>query len=141
MSQLVPQRKHSNLDDRLIPLINIVFLLLIFFLLAGQISNQQNHRIAAPVSSSEKPAQHWHWLLEMDADRSLRFNSVPLSLEQIPAALTALNADPSPQEVNGQRGAIKMDRALQAKDLDAVLDVLRNSGVAKATLLTKAAEQ
>ncbi len=42
------QRKRPSLDDNMIPLINIVFLLLIFFLVAGQIKNQPNQDIELP---------------------------------------------------------------------------------------------
>ena len=47
--------RKDNTDDQLIPLINIVFLMLIFFMVAGQISEQDAQFIAPPESISEAP--------------------------------------------------------------------------------------
>lgn len=51
---LMARRGTANPDDNLIPLINIVFLLLIFFMVAGQIAPQQDMTIDPPESASEK---------------------------------------------------------------------------------------
>jgi len=132
---MITERKRKSLDESLIPLINIVFLLLIFFLIAGQISHQQNQRIRAPESARENAAAHPEWMLEMASDRGLRLNGKRIDLEQLPAQLAQINS------VADQRISVKVDRALLAEDLDKLLGVLRDSGVLSVTLLTKATVQ
>lgn len=48
------QHKKPNQDDNLIPLINIVFLMLIFFMVAGHISESDPIKVQAPSSISDK---------------------------------------------------------------------------------------
>ena len=48
--------KKSNGDDNLIPLINIVFLLLIFFMVAGQFKTAQSGAVQLPSSSQTEAA-------------------------------------------------------------------------------------
>ncbi|MCP5015431.1 MAG: biopolymer transporter ExbD [Ketobacter sp.] len=132
---MIPECQQKSLDESLIPLINIVFLLLIFFLIAGQISHQQDQRIQAPESASENTAAHPEWMLEMASDRGLRLNGQRIDLQQLPAQLAAINP------VGNQRISVKVDRALLAEDLDKLLEVLRDSGVLSVTLLTKATVQ
>ena len=47
-----PRRAQGD-DERVLPLINVVFLLLIFFMLAGQFASADPFRIEPPVSRSE----------------------------------------------------------------------------------------
>ncbi|MCG8693196.1 MAG: biopolymer transporter ExbD, partial [Minwuiales bacterium] len=44
-------------DDRILPLINVVFLLLIFFMLAGRLSAGDPFRVDPPASVSADPAE------------------------------------------------------------------------------------
>ena len=127
-ASLLPPRRPSTLDDRLIPLINIVFLLLIFFLIAGQITQQQNARIQAPASVVEPTLRNPSWLLEVDASKALRLNGEPVALDGLSAQL---------QDQPAERGlSIKLDRSLRASDLDAVLHAVRDGGARQVTLLT-----
>ncbi|GGO84127.1 hypothetical protein GCM10011348_29650 [Marinobacterium nitratireducens] len=54
--KIVPTRQQGKTtsDDNLIPLINVVFLMLIFFMVAGQISRSDAVRIVPPASISDK---------------------------------------------------------------------------------------
>ena len=125
---LIPPRQSASLDDRLIPLINIVFLLLIFFLIAGQVTQQQNVEIQAPVSSAEPSMRNPEWLLEMDAAKHLRLDGESIALDALAQRLALQGAERSL--------SIKLDRTLRAGDMDEVLHIVRASGVAMVTLLT-----
>ena len=50
MELIRSKKPNSNSDDNLIPLINIVFLLLIFFMVAGQMQKPLATDITLPVS-------------------------------------------------------------------------------------------
>lgn len=125
---LIPPRQAASLDDRLIPLINIVFLLLIFFLIAGQVTQQQNAEIQPPISNAEPSMRNPEWLLEMDAAKQLRLNGESTALETLAQRLSLADAE--------RPLSIKLDRALRAGDMDEVLHVVRTSGAAKVMLLT-----
>lgn len=132
MSTLIPQRKYQSLDDRLIPLINVVFLLLIFFLIAGQVSSQQNHSINPPRSHSEKMSESSKWRIEMDIEGSVTLNGKAINLSQL-SVILASRLSSQPLSI-----ALKMDRKLKAEHLDHLLSVLRASGQTRVTLLTEA---
>ncbi len=56
MTGLLPLRRtRSTSDSRLIPMINVVFLLLIFFMIAGQISALNPGAVQLPLASSGLP--------------------------------------------------------------------------------------
>lgn len=48
-------RTRRSLDDQLVPMINIVFLLLIFFMIAGSIENRYSTSVDLPNSGTAKP--------------------------------------------------------------------------------------
>lgn len=131
----ITNRRQLSMDDRLIPLINIVFLLLIFFMIAGQISQQQNQQIRPPLSDSPKEAARPDWMLEVDAGKAMSLNGDAVTLAELPQVLSARSADHTTQQM-----ALKMDRSLRAEDLDEVLNLLRSSGEMTVTLLTQAQE-
>lgn len=133
---LLPPRRVTSLDDRLIPLINIVFLLLIFFLIAGQITQQQNAAIQAPLSSAEPSLRNPEWLLEMDAEKQLRLNGDPVRVDELAQRLTQQVPVALASKGSARPLSIKLDRSLRAGDMDEVLHIVRNSGASRVTLLT-----
>ena len=130
-SALGTEHKHQNMDDRLIPLINIVFLLLIFFMIAGQITYQQNQTIQPPLSHSEEKAELPEWLIEVDAAGSYRINGDDVSEQELKHQLADL------ADATGVRFTVKADRTLKAETLDRTLNILRSFGIAKLTLLSR----
>ena len=70
--------RKDNSDDQLIPLINIVFLMLIFFMVAGQISEQDAQYIAPPESISETPIDPDAPRVLIDADEAAGFRRITL---------------------------------------------------------------
>jgi len=126
-------------DDGLIPLINIVFLLLIFFMIAGQIRPQEQQDIVPPTSASQKPIATPQWLLEMDAQGQLRINgeAVPLAELGNYFSRAGYSAANTTESTEWPQLALKLDQALTAKDLDAVLNPLREQGVPGVTLYSR----
>jgi len=56
---VIKEKSRQSLDDKLVPLINIVFLLLIFFMVAGRIEKSHKDDIDVPKvnSSNELPSK------------------------------------------------------------------------------------
>lgn len=134
---LLAFRRRRNSDDNLIPLINVVFLLLIFFMVAGQFGQPLPDHIAAPASTSAQRLEVAPVSLRLDRTLLLTLNEQPVTVDGLGPALQGLAAkDPASLRV-----VLKADRAIRAGDLDAVLAVLRTQGIARVTLQGEAAAQ
>ena len=131
---VLPRRGRRG-DTGMIPLINIVLLLLIFFLLAGRIDDGPNRQeIRPPTSASEKSVPHPSIIVSLDTKGRLTLNGVDVSFETVvPALEFALARD-------GRRVALKVDRDVTADTLDRLLDVVREQGIATVTLYSVRAE-
>ena len=102
----------------MIPLINIVFLLLIFFMVAGQIKAQPDQAITLPSTAQLEMAQAQTLRLEMFADGQLSFNGETILIEQLDKKID-LNATGSL--------ALFADEKITAKQLDELLGVFANT--------------
>ena len=119
----------------MIPLINIVLLLLIFFLLAGRIDDGQDRQeIRPPTSASEKSVPHPSVIVSLDTEGRLTLNGADASFEPVgPVLEFALAGD-------GQRMEMKVNRDVTADTLDGLLDAVREQGIATVTLYSVHAE-
>ena len=115
-------------DLNMIPLINIVLLLLIFFLIAGQLTNTPE--IQLPVSDSDRPIERHELILTLDTH--LWLNGEQIGLEALGAALQAATAE--------KTIVLRADRDVTAGSLDGVLDVLRAQGITTVTLYSLKAD-
>ena len=115
-------------DLNMIPLINIVLLLLIFFLIAGQLANTPE--IQLPVSDSDRPVERHELTLTLDTH--LWLNGERIGLEALGAALQAATAE--------KTVVLRADRDVTAESLDSVLDLLRAQGITTVTLYSLKAD-
>lgn len=124
-------------EERILPLINVVFLLLIFFMLAGrltesapfQVTPPRSAEAAAPQASTEQPREA---TLLLAADGRLSLDAV--LVEQ--AALRSAMAE----RLAGNPGIavrLKADGAAEATAVVAVMEALRDAGVARVQLFTQ----
>lgn len=127
---LLPARRSVNNDQSLIPLINIVFLLLIFFMIAGQISAFDPRDTLPPVSKSQRAIDQAAVNLVIDQQNQLFWDGEAISQQVLKARIEHFEG-----EIN-----LTVDRSLLAKDLDAVLAVLKQYGVASLTLVAHSPE-
>ena len=134
VTRIKPRRARSS-DSGVIPLINIVLLLLIFFLIAGQMADRQDRQgFQPPTSVSNKPLHHQPITLSLNIHRQLALNGEELSFEALGPALQAALAD------NTRQVALKIDRDVTASTLDKLLDVMRDHNIATVTLYSVNAE-
>jgi biopolymer transport protein ExbD len=125
---VIPRRKTG--DDNIIPMINIVFLLLIFFMIAGQIKEPLNGEILLPHTPLGEPAEKMPITLEMDRQLRLSLNGRGIAIEALEERVRSLLRE-------GQTVALLVDRQVAAGDLDRVLTVLREIGVAHIRLYSQ----
>jgi biopolymer transport protein ExbD len=133
MSLAPPKRKASG-DDNMIPLINIVFLLLIFFMVAGQMKSFQTADLAPPVAQSDEPVVLEANRIEINSDGQIYLNGSPVSI-----ALLATEVGGIPN-VALQKVTLQADKGVVAKDLSAIIDVIHKYGIATIHLYTESAE-
>lgn len=118
---------HRPSVEAVLPLINIVFLLLIFFLAAGSLSSPLDKSIEAPVQTIEfesvetLPAD---WLY-LGADGSLTYQENTLSKDDISSTLIASN------------GTLFADRNVKGKILSEILNAYEQAGAENVLLLTE----
>ena len=125
---------HSNPDrprgdHGLVPLINVVFLLLAFFMIAGQIQRSDAVRVAPPVSISETFPAEQRMELAVVADGTVYLDGEAVPLEELGSATTSRSPD---------RRAIlvKADADLDVTRLEAVLEELARAGASRVALAT-----
>ena len=118
-----------NYEERLLPLINIVFLLLIFFMLAGRISASDPFRVAPPESTSGDAPDRQDVLILLDADGRLAVDGRVVQKSDFEAIV-------SRRLLDGVNVRLKADNAAEATEVVAVLELLREAGVERLDLLT-----
>lgn len=125
------QRIRGNGDESILPLTNVVFLLLIFFMLAGRLASPEAFDIQPPVSSSEAQARRDGLEIQVASNGQIALDGETLDL----AALEARVAS----ELASQPGLalrLKADAGGEATRVVAVMQALRAAGGERVRLIT-----
>jgi len=119
-------------QDRLIPMINVVFLLLIFFLIAGTIRTADDRNIEPPELAASSTLERNQPVLSIEADGSLYFQDQAVEAE---AAITMIR-DALAEEPDQERELqIRADRRTPASIVLPFLQKLRDSGFQSISLI------
>ena len=139
-AQLTSRRNKSS-EDSLIPLINIVFLLLIFFMVSGSIQPSIPAEIKHPTVDIEKPIKALKIQILITESNEIYVNNQLMSLAQLKKELDRLTTtnEALAEKNNSERLAINLhaDKEVKAIDLDLVLNVIRQHNVADINLITQ----
>lgn len=126
----VPLYHQKRVRVEMIPLIDIVFLLLVFFIYA-MLSMAVHHGLPVLLPSSESAAIEKKWTLSvtLEGDGALYLDEDPATLDTLAAAL-AEKAKDSPD------GGVLLfaDRTIPYQDLFRVLDRIREAGITRVSL-------
>ncbi|MDF2182814.1 biopolymer transporter ExbD [Neptuniibacter sp. CAU 1671] len=134
IQQPSPVRDSLGNDDNLIPLINVVFLMLIFFMVAGHIEASDAARVELPNSKAEQAsAQQRHELL-IDATGNRYLNGQPVTEAEMIQQLSQIAADSTSAS---QPMLVKADALLPVSQLQDHLRQLHAAGLQKITLATR----
>lgn len=125
----------TNNDDNLIPLINVVFLMLIFFMVAGVIRTQEPENISLPVSSSKQPIVQEQYQIFLTKMGEVVFQGQTLNGAMLRAALEEVIH--STADIQSLRLSLFVDQTVPAEQLYKVLKEIRNTGLLKVNLLTQ----
>ena len=120
-----------NDEERVLPLINVVFLLLIFFMVAGRLAPSDPFPIAPPPTAHGEAAEVRDMLVLVAADGRLALDGEVLAEAALEAAVTGRLADEAATEVR-----LKADGGAEAVRVVEVMELLRDAGVERLRLLT-----
>ena len=118
-------------EQRILPLINIVFLLLIFFMIAGQLSATDPFRIEPPASASEVSPGAKDMIVQMAANDRLAVDG-----EMVDHAGLSQVANSRIAAEKNLTVRIKADGGVNSNRVIEVMELLRDAGATKVHLLT-----
>ena len=118
-----------RIDDKIIPMINIIFLLLMFFLIVGNISELVDEDVVPPRSTSNtvSTSAGAEWLLTRDGVVVL--DRQPFGLGQLAAQLEVTGPLPA-------RIILRADGNANSGALMPLMELLRKHGVETISLVT-----
>lgn len=140
-------------ENNLIPMINVVFLLLIFFMVAGMVRVADPLPLKAPESTTDNPVVAESVLYVTD-DGTLKLDDTSVTMASLGATLEKLktiaadrdsSADNTSQEPKGTAPqlpdeapllAIKADARVTVSLLRDILDAARDAGLSRVELVT-----
>lgn len=126
------QSEERRLDLTVLPMVNVVFLLLVFFMLVGRIGPTEELEIAPPLSQSGQVESGKPQRIEIDRSGVMAMDGRIIDTTELIVSITdLLRQDPATQV------QLKADARLDANRLVRVMETLRLIGVAKLTLVTE----
>ncbi|MCC7414309.1 MAG: biopolymer transporter ExbD [Gammaproteobacteria bacterium] len=117
-------------EGNMVPLINVVFLLLLYFVITGNLAARREQTITAPLSASTAVPPQQAPTLHMTADGSLRYEGRALAIEAVPLALESLPVA-ARHEIR-----VEADAATDAANVAMLLDALARAGAGEVVLVT-----
>ncbi|MCB2427381.1 ExbD/TolR family protein [Methylophaga pinxianii] len=127
--------RKNQLDDNMIPLINIVFLMLIFFMIAGQISSSELLKIQPPTSEQRLALEEHDAILLVSEDGKLAFNNQWIKSDTLTESLQQSITES--KDVQAFKLLVKTDAILPANELMDLLQQVRAAGILKVSLATQ----
>jgi len=115
--------------ENTLPLINVVFLLLIFFMVTGRLSESDPFVVMPPQSSSEVPPGERDLVMHIHADGRMALDGRAVALEDLAAEVARLLPD-------GGAVRLKADGDADAILVVGAMEALRDAGVERLNLLT-----
>ena len=130
-------RKHKHARLEMLPLMDVVFLILVFLIYAMTVMVvQMGMPVSLPTSKSNQPDQQITLAVTIQKDGALWVDKSPVTLESLPNEIMRKSKDQgSDKEPTVQ---IFADALLPYQKLFNVLDVLKNAGLKKISLQSKA---
>lgn len=119
----IQRQKHKIKEISLIPLINVIFLLLIFFMVAGNVTRQDALKVAPPLSHDGKERRFMPVILYLDKDGNLGLNADKVQPEDLQLLLKeALGENPN------QPVTIRADKDADASKLVWLMGEVQKAG-------------
>ena len=122
------KRNKTNNEDNLLPLVNIIFLLLIFFMLAGVIAKQKEmHNINLASAVIEEYIEQDKNILFINSVGEIVFNDIPIAFSEL---------DDKLKSTKDKNIIIAADKNVTTGKLNKVLIQLNKNKITNVTLLS-----
>ncbi len=130
--KLKQQTTRADSEDKILPLINVIFLLLIFFMITGALTMSDPFEIEAPVSSSEADEPHDDFQVFISDDGDFALNEEVLAQEDVLRRLELALDNKTLGWVE-----IKADRRTEGNLVISFMNKLKELGVERVNLITE----
>lgn len=129
---IVQTKKQRNIDIPFFPLIDVVLLLIIFFMLTSKFITQTAHNIDLPDSRTATVLKDKEIKIFITRQHDIFLNDEPVTMETLPALLKELlDADPEKTVV------LKADAATELGYTISVVDIVKENGGKRLTITTE----
>lgn len=132
----IERSKQLSKEINLVPLINVIFILLIFFLMAGTIQKFEIIPVELPVAESGKVLDEGHIVIVLGQYDEVLINDELSDLSSLATAVTEMLKN-NPRKII----SLKADARLPAKKVIDVMNILRDAGGQNLSLVTQSKEQ
>ena len=123
--------KYQNKKSiNMVPLINIVFLLLVFFMLAGSIKNEEQIEYEPPESNTSQSLNKIEPYILISSDNKYYLIDQEISLNTLSIELEKI------AKKNINKIFIKSDKNASSKNLIEIISIVRKSGIEQAAIVT-----
>ena len=124
--------RHRQIELSITPLIDIVFLLLIFFMLTSHFLLDEGIKIDLPPARTSEVESTRDLVIFLESDGRILFQDQVVRIEDIESLLSAeLQQDP------GQTVMIRADRAVILEKAVGIMDAVKASGASRMMLATE----
>ncbi|MCE3233392.1 MAG: exbD [Rickettsiaceae bacterium] len=120
----------------LIPMINIIFLLLVFFIIAGTIEVVDTFDLVLPKSQTGKSKAPVDVVIYLSADGKIAVNSDVVTEQTLQTIVKTLFIDDPKQQIS-----IKSDASVPAKTVITVMNLIEKAGGSDVSLITQTVER
>jgi len=127
-------RYRQNEDDRILPLVNVVFLLLIFFMIAGQMVQPEEFDVAPPLSQADNADRLRAGTVEVSPAGDLAFDGTPVTDRDLSQLMARVAQDDAAMPVR-----LKADGQTEAVRVIEVMALLRDAGIKRVDLVARQA--
>ena len=133
-------QRHSEIDINITPLIDVVFLLLIFFMVSTTFERESELKITLPEASEEQVETKPDLILvRIDANEQIYIGDKPLVNTKASTIGAALKEQA--QELTDPPVIIRADAEVSHQTVIKVMDAARQSGLVNITFATRVLEE
>lgn len=128
----IKRRTRARNNMSLTPLVDVVFLLLLFFALTLHFSPEEAISVELPTSSSTKKQPETEIILTVTPEGVIRLNEKDVPSESLETELVSLRKIDEKQAVQ-----VRADQEVEVGKLVAIIDAIRNAGFQHFDLMTQ----
>lgn len=120
--------KPTEQGENVLPLVNVVFLLLIFFMIAGTLTSPEKFALQPPQAEQEKDLADQKLQLQVNNEGQLAIRETAITVDELKQRLA---------EKPAKIVQVKANADLPAKELIKLMETLTASGVSELQLITQ----